>query len=244
MKSWFIIALLANIGVFGWYQLHHTDTDAQTAEPEIQAAQIHIVSEQDIPAAQPVKPAEPVASAVVATTEPPASAPETPASAQPAKPATETTLACFEWGPVTDDVWSQAKPKLKEIRVIPVKPVMTETADKYWVYIPSQGSLAGAQKKSEQLKALNVTDFFIIQDQSKWQFAISLGIFSSRQAADKQLGNLQAQGVRSAVVGAREPVTRTWTTGFRKLDTDKASRLTELVKSLAGPKLSKVSCTP
>ena len=243
MKSWFIIALLANIGLFGWYQLHHSDKNTQTLEPEEQAQQIHIVSEQDIPPASPSKPAEPVASKV-AEAEQAASVPEAPASTRPPETPAATALVCFDWGPVPDAIWNQARAGLKALRVAPVKPVMEETADKYWVYIPPQGSLPGAQKKGEQLKALNVTDFFIIQDQSKWQFAISLGIFSSREAADKQLGALQAQGVRSAVVGAREPVTRTWKTEFRKLDADKATRLTELVKSLAGPRLNKIACSP
>jgi hypothetical protein len=78
-----------------------------------------------------------------------------------------------------------------------------ETAS-WWVFLPPQGSKANVDKKLGELKRLGVDDFFPIQDEGKWRFAISLGVFSSQDAATKRLETLHAKGVRTAQSAPRD----------------------------------------
>ena len=80
----------------------------------------------------------------------------------------------------------------------------TETAEPsgWWVFMPAQPDRVGSEKKAQELKALGLKDYFIVQEGPS-RNAISLGIFSSEKGARDRLAQLQAQGVRTARVGAR-----------------------------------------
>lgn len=82
-------------------------------------------------------------------------------------------------------------------------------AKSWWVFIPPQASKADAEKKAGEIRRLGVTDYFIIQEAGPNRHAISLGIFSSAQAAEAHLNALRAKGVRSALVGGRSGNGRT-----------------------------------
>ncbi|MDR2507209.1 MAG: SPOR domain-containing protein [Candidatus Accumulibacter sp.] len=77
----------------------------------------------------------------------------------------------------------------------------------FWVFIPPLSSRQEAERKVGELKRLNVPEFFVIQEPGPRRFAISLGIFSSRDAAMERLALLQEKGLHSAIVGerARQP---------------------------------------
>lgn len=74
----------------------------------------------------------------------------------------------------------------------------------HWVFIPPLPSKADAEKKAGELKRLGVPEFFIVQEAGAYRFAISLGIFSSKEAATERLAQLREKGVRSAKVGERD----------------------------------------
>ncbi len=69
------------------------------------------------------------------------------------------------------------------------------------VYIPSQGSKEGADKKATELRHLGVTDFYVIQDNGDLHWGISLGVFKTEEAARAQLAALAQKGVHSARLG-------------------------------------------
>jgi len=69
------------------------------------------------------------------------------------------------------------------------------------VYIPSQGSKEGADKKAGELRHLGVTDFYIIQDAGDMHWGISLGVFKTEEAARAFLTSLNQKGVHSARLG-------------------------------------------
>lgn len=75
----------------------------------------------------------------------------------------------------------------------------------YWVFVPPLTNKAAAERKAAELKGIGVTDFFIVQEAGSNHLAISLGVFSSEQAAKDRLEVLRGQGVRSAQVGPRNP---------------------------------------
>lgn len=73
----------------------------------------------------------------------------------------------------------------------------------YWVYIPPLASKQDAERKATELKKLRVPEFFLVQDAGPNKLAISLGIFSTADAAAERLAQLRAIGVKSARVGER-----------------------------------------
>lgn len=73
----------------------------------------------------------------------------------------------------------------------------------WWVFIPPQVDKRAADKKASELQRLGVTDFFVVTSEKGPKFSISLGVFSTEEAAKKRLEQLKGQGVRSAQVGQR-----------------------------------------
>lgn len=94
----------------------------------------------------------------------------------------------------------------------------------HMVFIPPQGSKENADRKVDQLRGLGVTDFYVIQDQSEMRWGISLGIFSSEDAANKRLEQLKQQGVRTARIGARNTVSKV-AFQLRELDAAGSARM-------------------
>ena len=72
---------------------------------------------------------------------------------------------------------------------------------RHMVYIPSQANKEGADHKAGELKRLGINDFYVIQDGSAMNFAISLGIFRTEEAAQAHLAALGQKGVRTAKIG-------------------------------------------
>ena len=78
------------------------------------------------------------------------------------------------------------------------------SSSSYWVYIPPLPNKQEADRKASELKKFKVPEFFVVQEPAAMRFAISLGIFSSREAAEERLETLRGKGVRSAKVGERD----------------------------------------
>lgn len=73
----------------------------------------------------------------------------------------------------------------------------------YWVNIPPLASKQDADNKAAELKKLGITEFYIVQEEGLNNRAISLGLFSSREAATAHLEMLRAKSVKSARVAER-----------------------------------------
>lgn len=111
-----------------------------------------------------------------------------------------------------------------------------ETAG-WWVFMPPQGAREGAQKKVAELKRLGVEEFFILQDDPKFQFAISLGVFRTEEAARARLEALRARGVRTAQVGPRAMAVQRVVYEIRAVDESTLARLAGLKAEFAGADL-------
>ena len=107
-----------------------------------------------------------------------------------------------------------------------------ETAG-WWVFIPPQGNRAAALKKTAELKSLGIDDYFILQDEGKMRWAVSLGVFSSEEAAKNRLEALRAKGVRSAQTGERDTqVAKIWFQ-VRGADAALQAKLREIAQGFA-----------
>ena len=72
----------------------------------------------------------------------------------------------------------------------------------FWVFIPPLPTRQAAEKKVGELRALGLTDFYILNDGPQ-KNAISLGMFKTEEAANKYHDSIRPRGVNSARVGPR-----------------------------------------
>nr|WP_166454540.1 SPOR domain-containing protein [Duganella rivi] len=98
----------------------------------------------------------------------------------------------------------------------------------YIVYIPPQGSKEGADKKAGELRALGVSNYFIMSDNSPLRWGISLGVFKTEGAAQNQLAALMKQGVRTARVAPRMSGSKLLAYQFRDVDADLKAKLEKI----------------
>lgn len=103
----------------------------------------------------------------------------------------------------------------------------------YIVFIPPQGNKEGAEKKAAELRALGVTNYFIMSDSQTMRWAISLGVFKSEAGAQTLLAELQKQGVHSARVAPRMSASKQLAFQFRGITAETKSRLDKLRASFA-----------
>jgi hypothetical protein len=111
---------------------------------------------------------------------------------------------CLEWGQFSGDTLTRAAQALEKLRL--GEELVQRKAEKpggFWVYVTPRKTLQEAQKKADELKQFGVQDSYIVREPSAMQHAISLGIFSTAEAAAKYLDQLRAKGVKSAISGPR-----------------------------------------
>ena len=77
-------------------------------------------------------------------------------------------------------------------------------------------------------------EFFVLQDDPKFRFAISLGVFRTEDAARARLEELRVLGVRSAQVGARETQLQKSSFQIRDVTESLGIKLNELKQGFAG----------
>lgn len=74
----------------------------------------------------------------------------------------------------------------------------------YWVNIPPGGGKDGAARRGEILAKAGITDYIIVRETGPNQFAISLGLFRSEEAAKRLIEQLQKKNVRTARITVRD----------------------------------------
>jgi hypothetical protein len=119
------------------------------------------------------------------------------------------TAACMEWGSFSAADAARAGQALQGLAL---GDRLTErNIDEpavWWVFYPPLGTKAAGEKKLEELKRLGIEDFYLVQDEGKWRYAISLGMFSNQDGAKKHLEAMRAKGIRTAQAAERQPASR------------------------------------
>jgi hypothetical protein len=112
--------------------------------------------------------------------------------------------ACLEWGNFIGTDLQRAETAVAKLQLGDSlsRHAVGEVAA-YWVHIPPLKTKPDAVKKIEELKKLGVASYFHIQDNSKWNNAISMDIFRSEEAARKLLAEMKSKGIKSAIIGER-----------------------------------------
>lgn len=169
-------------------------------------------------------------------------------SDSPAKPGNSTPVEakpeiCLEWGQFSGDTLKRVAQALEKLQL--GEKLIQRKAEKsggYWVYVTPRKTLQEAQKKVDELKRLGVQESYIVRESSVMQYAISLGIFSTAEAATKYLDQLREKGVKSAVSGPRTQEIDA--TVFQIKDGGEAmtAQLTKLKQDFPGSELKAVEC--
>jgi len=159
-------------------------------------------------------------------------------------PAKVSALAdvCVEWGPLSDAEKARALASLEPLdlaKLISQKKV--EVVANYWVFIPPAPNRSAADRRVEELKALGVKDLLLV-DGGPQRFAISLGIFRTEDAAQARLAALEAQGVKTARVGARVQAIAQTALVVRDPPAPAVARLKELQGSFPGSEIRIGTC--
>lgn len=144
-------------------------------------------------------------------------------------------LACLEWGALSTADLERAKTVLAVFSEgAKISERRMEESAAYWVYMPPRATRQDAQVKAAELKRLGIDEFFIVQDEGKFRFAISLGVFRTADAARAYLDTLRNKGIRTAVVGPRDTQVTKVYLQMRGLPETASARLPELRTGFPG----------
>ncbi|MGA7594165.1 MAG: SPOR domain-containing protein [Gallionella sp.] len=193
-----------------------------------------------VPVLAPVAPVAAPAAVPVAAPPKVASIPNHPAVTATASPG---TTACLEWGDFSGPDLSRATADLSAMQLTgKLSQRQVERDRGYWVYFPPLKDKAAVNRKIAEIKALGITDYFVIQGSGRWQNAISLGVFKTREAAQNYLNYMHAKGVHTAKVGERASKLKATIFMLDGLDAGTVAKLTALQKDFPGSELNVVSC--
>jgi hypothetical protein len=160
---------------------------------------------------------------------------------KPAK--SEKTLACIEWGAFGSADVARADEAVTAVAMgAKVLQRKSDEGATWWVFMPPQGSRQAAAIKTNELKRMGIDEFFVLLDDPRYRFAISLGVFRTQEAARNRLEQLRGKGVRTAQVGARDTsVQKTWFQ-MRDVPESASARLAELKQRFPGSEVKE--CVP
>ena len=216
MKWLFFILLAANLALALWGQFGKKESPNLLARQQIHPEKIRIAQPQTI---QPQPP--PI-----------------PQSAPP-----PVKKVCYKWGTFSGDALEKARAALKTL--VPsgtVREQILRKPDKlgYWAYIPPKRTKQEALDAIGTLDDLGIRDHFLIQDNGKWQYAISLGIFRTEEAARKYASSIRSRGVKSATSGRRDSGEIVFS--IDDLEETQAVRIEALHGKFPGSEMKEVDC--
>jgi hypothetical protein len=221
MRTLFLLLVLANVAfyAYGIVARQQGDTEGQIPLLQISPEKIRLIKSGGGPGAATSKPTSVLGGAV------------------------STPAACLEWGVFAGPDVARADAALAGLG-LPDALVQRAVADAggYWVYIPPLKTQADIDKKLGELKALGVTDFFVVQDATPWRNAISLGIFRTEEAARSFLDGLRSKGMRSAVAERRENFLRQIAYYVREPSAAIVAKLAELQVEFPGTQIKAMAC--
>lgn len=216
MRALFLLLLLANLALYAWSRYGVPDQAAVAPlSRQIAPDKLKVVAPANLP---------------------PVSAAGKPAATS--APAPAAALACVEWGSFTVADAPRAEQALEPLGLgARLGQRRSEEQAAWWVFIPPQDNRQGALRKAAELKQLGVEDYFVVQEEGAYRWALSLGVFRTEEAAQARLAALRGQGVRSARVGARDTVVPKVWLQVKGVDAPLQARLKEIARQIEGSEL-------
>lgn len=218
MRALFLLLIAANLALFAWTRYYAAPDSASDPEParrQVKPESIRLLAGPELAGLPMLKP----------------------------KPMAETAQInpagiCHEWGAFSVAEATRAEQVLEPLALgARLSQRRSEEKAGWWVFIPPQANRPAALKKTAELKSLGIEDYFVLQDEGSMRWSVSLGVFSSEEAAKTRLEALRAKGVRSAQTGERDTqVTKIW---FQVRGADPAlqAKLQGFAKGLPGTEI-------
>ena len=219
MRALFLLLVLANVAFFAWSR-YVSPADA-SADPlpltrQIEPEKMKVVAPNDLPG---------------------------PPAARAAPASIPVAAKCLEWGSFTLTDAPRAEKALEPLALGPrLAQRRTEETAGWWVFIPPQGNRAAAVRKAAELKSLSIDDYFIVQEDGPYRWAVSLGVFRNEDAAQARLATLRNQGVRSARLAPRETVVPKVWLQVKNVDGALQAKLKDTARTIEGSELRE--CAP
>ncbi len=253
MTKWIVgLLLLANLALFGWMRWGSAltvDVEAVAAQAALNPDKIKLLDMQAA-SATTSSPASAPSGMTLTLSPPPAivAAPSAPAASSPVQAAASTPqsngTSCAEWGEFSGDDLARAQQALATLKLgDKLSQRGVEHKHGYWVYIPPMKKHADVDRKIAQLKERGVKDYFVVQEKGKWLNAISLGVFKSKEAAQRYLATLRSKGVRSAEFGERVSKLKFTVFVMKGIETGTADKLNALQKGFPDSELKVSACS-
>lgn len=256
MRIVFFVLLLANLAFFAWtWFTQNASGESQLVDQQLRPEAIKLLTPDQVAKASAKQVPRP-AQAAAAKSEPeaapkpqqaPADAAKAPipaagktADAQPAPkaPLPVKVAACVELGAFNTVEAAKVEQALAPLALgARLSQRRIEETAGFWVYLPPQPNRQGANRKVAELRKLGVGEFFIVQDDAEYRYAISLGVFKSREAARSRLAELRTKGVRTARIGTRETQVPKVLFSVRDVPEPEAARLNEVRQAFPGAEL-------
>lgn len=149
--------------------------------------------------------------------------------------ASAASRACFEWGALAAAEATRAAAALDAVaQGAKVVERRVDEPTGWWVYIPPLGSRQAANQRYAELRKQGVEDVSLLPEDSKFSEAVSLGVFSSEDAAAKRLDALKKKGVRGPVMAPREGAATKVYLQLRDVAPDVRPRIAELAAGFPG----------
>lgn len=157
-------------------------------------------------------------------------------------PVASRPASCLEWSGLSPERMPAATQALEELQLgdrLLLPPAATANAG-FWVYIPTHGKQGEPQEKLAEVKALGLSESYIVQDSGKWHFAISLGVFKTEQAAQRYLATVRSKGIRSALAGPYKQTNSVFQ--IRNADDNLLAEMVNLKLKFPGSDVKAVDC--
>jgi hypothetical protein len=149
------------------------------------------------------------------------------------------TAVCVEWGVFSADEAPRAAAALTKLE-FGERLSRREGGATFWVYIPPFKTRAEADKKANEVRGLGITGFFVVPEPGPVQFAISLGVFKTEEAANIHLAQLRSKGIRSAIIAPYGAAGTTFV--IREPGETGAMKLAELKAEFPAAELRAAAC--
>jgi hypothetical protein len=219
VRTVFFLLLLANLAFFAWayFGPGRASEEPQLMEQQLNPQEIRLLGADQVAklAAERAKEAE-----------------------RPKAPPKTPLVACLELGAFSPGDVPRVQQALEPLALgARLSQRREEEVASYWVFIPPLRNRQAANQKAAELKKLGVGDFFIVLEDPKFRFAISLGVFKTEEAARSRLAELRTKGVRTARVGPKETSVQKVYFAIREVPDALVAKLNDLRQSFAGAEL-------
>jgi hypothetical protein len=146
--------------------------------------------------------------------------------------------ACVEFSGITPAEAQRAREAFNALQLgTRLSERRVDEITRHWVFIPPTNDRRAAENRMAELRKQGVQDLSIRPDN-----AISLGVFSSEEAARRFLTSIQAKNVRGAEQGPFARELRELVMLIRDPDTELVARLTIMQRDYPAAQLRAVPC--